>query len=430
MKYILLSMIAISLNWSILFAQTTTDNYTVQLAKMFSKDLFESNGVLFLEPVVRIVNATSNSRFFNSAYIPKKVDSPYFRIGIQTMTGFVSDELKKYNPVMPTEQFDINKVSNYIAYNPLNNQITRLDTAGLIRYIFLNMMYDGIYGTKKGAINVPKDASTALGTGDSRFTLPTDTLKMLFKNHPLYNLPFVPQNLKDSVEGYLNQFPQEFTLYGGSNLSTIAAGIPQFEIGSLYGTELLVRVIPPINLGQTIGDFAFWGIGLKHSLSQYFYSGNNDDLNYEQLKTKEPHDLAFQFVYQGTNLKNKVGVTQADLNALATIFNFNLNYSYFITKNINIFGGFAYQTISINSTYTYKLPVEIQWQLGLLEPGKHEPTPGFPGDNEPQTTELTIDDSNAKATIGVTGSFGNVDFILDYNFSKFDILGFGVQYRF
>lgn len=429
MKYLLTILFVVLITTIASFSQTQ-DNYTVQLAKMFSKDLFESNGVIFLEPVVRIVNATSNSRFFNSAYIPKKVDHPYFKIGIQTMTGFVSDDLKKYNPVMPSEKFDLNKVSQYVTYNPINNQITRLDTAGLIRYMFLNMMYDGIYGTKKGAITIPKDASTALGSGNTKFTLPTDTLKMLFRNHPLYGLEFIPQSLKDSVEGYLNQFPQEFTLYGGSSLSTIAAGIPQFEIGSLYGTELLVRVIPPINLGQTIGDFAFWGIGLKHSLSQYFYSGNNDDLNYEQLKSKEPHDLAFQFVYQGTNLENKVGVTQADLTALATILNFNLNYSYFITKYVNVFAGFAYQTISINSKYVYKLPVEIQWQLGLLEPGKHDPTPGFPGDNEPQTTELTVEDSNAKATIGVTGSYGNIDFILDYNFSKFDILGFGVQYRF
>ncbi|HRP02553.1 MAG TPA: hypothetical protein PLE30_07900 [Candidatus Kapabacteria bacterium] len=429
MKFVSIVLILSYILLNSAFGQSA-NSYTTQLAKLFSKDLLESNGVLYMEPVVRIVNATSNSRFFNSAYIPTNVESPYFRVGIQTMTGFVSDDLKSYNPSMPAESFSPDQVGKYIDYNILTNKITRLDTAGLIRYIFLNMMYDGIYGKHKGAISIPTNASTALGTGNTKFLLPTDTLRMLFKDHPLYNLSYIPQELKDSVEGYLGQFPQEFTLYGGNNLSTIAAGIPQVEIGSLYGTELLLRVVPPVKLSETIGEFAFWGIGLKHSLSQYLYSHSNSNLSFEELKTKEPHDLALQVVYQGTSLKNKIGVTQADMNALATIFNFNLNYSFFISKYLNVFAGVAYQTISIDTKYVYKLPIEIQWQLGLLEPGKHDPTPGYPGDNAPQTTELVIEDNSAKATFGITGTLGNIDFILDYNMSKFDILGFGVQYRF
>ena len=405
-------------------------NFTIELARQFSRDLFESNGVLFMEPVVRITNATSNSRFFNYAYIPTKSDNIYFKIGIQGMIGFVSDNLKRYNPSMPTQQFDLNDVSKYISYNPLTNQITKLDTAGIIRYIFLNLMYDGIYGSKKGAITVPTNASTALGSGNSKFLLPHETLKDLFRNHPLYSLPLIPQNLKDSVESYINQFPEEFTLYGGADLSTVFASIPQIEIGSLYGTELLLRFIPPVNLGQTIGDFAFWGVGLKHSISQYFYKEQFNDKNYFELKEIQPFDLAAQFVYQGTYLTNKVGVTQADLTANATILNANLNASYYLNKYINFFTGLSYQTISIESEYVYKLPVEIQWQLGLLEKGKHEPTPGYPGDNSPQKTKLTLDDSSLKWTIGFTASISNIDLIIDYNLSKFDIFGFGLQYRF
>jgi len=406
-------------------------SYTIQLAKLFSRDLFESNGVLFMEPVVRIVNATSNSRFFNSAYIPTSVGKPYYRIGLQSMIGFVLDDLKNFKPVMPSEQFDLNQVSKYISYNPISNQITRLDTAELIRYIFLNMMYDGIQGKYKGAISTPVSASTALGSGNTQFILQNDSLKMLFRNHPLYNLPFIPQSLKDSVEGYINQFPEEFNLYGGSNLSTVFAGIPQFEIGSFMGTELLVRLIPPVNLGATIGDFAFWGFGIKHSISQYFYKNNfNENSTYYEVKDKEPSDLAIQLVYQGTALSNKVGVTQADLKSNATILNLNLNYSYYFSKNFNIFSGVSYQSISIKSTYVYKLPVEIQWQLGLLEKGMHEATPGYPGDSQPQSTDLNLNDENFKFTLGLTGSVSNIDFIVDYNFSIFDILGIGIQYRF
>src|SRR5690606_25141205 len=126
--------------------------------------------------------------------------------------------------------------------------IKRLDTAGLIHYIFLNMMYEGTQGANAGLINVPSKASTALGTGDTEFILPHSSLEQLFIEHPLYNFPLIPQSLKDSVLAAIEQFPEEFKLYGGNNLNMVVAAIPQFEIGSLYGTELLVRVIPPVNL--------------------------------------------------------------------------------------------------------------------------------------------------------------------------------------
>jgi hypothetical protein len=303
-------------------------------------------------------------------------------------------------------------------------------------------MYDGIYGNHKGAIQTPESASTALGTGDTKFTLPRDSMQMLLKAHPLYSSSLIPKNIKDSVSSYLNQFPENFKLYGGTNLNTVVAGIPQFEIGSLYGTELLVRFIPPVNLGETIGDFAFWGIGIKHSISQYFdhgmvretesepQNGIDSPIDPTKHRHKSPFDLAVQFVYQGTHLKNKVGVTQAELTADATILNFNLQGSYHIHNILDVFTGVSYETISIDSKYFYKLPVEIQWQVGLLEPGKHDPTPGFPGDQDPQTTALTFSDTNVKWTIGLAKQIGPVAIFASFNLSKFNIFSGGLEYRF
>jgi hypothetical protein len=356
------------------------------------------------------------------------------------MVGFVDDGLKTYKPVMPSQQYDFNDIGKYGQYNIITKQFTNLDTAGLIRYVFLNMMYDGIYGNHKGAIKTPESASTALGTGNTSFTLPRDSMQMLFKAHPLYLL--IPQYLKDSISSYLNQFPEQFTLYGGTNLNTVIAAIPQFEIGSLYGTELLVRFIPPVNLGETIGDFSFWGIGVKHSISQYFESAsvrNSESSNSNGILSppnpnsnfnKSPFDLAVQFVYQGTHLKNKVGVTQAELTADATILNYNLQGSYKIENILDIFTGVSYETISIDSKYVYKLPVEIQWQLGLLEQGQHNPTPGYPGDQEPQTTALTFTDTNVKWTIGLAKQIGPVAIFAAFNLSKFNIFSGGLEYRF
>lgn len=124
-------------------AQQTSQDYTIELARLFSQDLFESNGVLYMQPVVKMINATSNSRFFSSAYIPKKVDKPYYRIGVQSMLGFVTNDLRSFTPVMPSREYDFLDLGEFIGFNILTGEITRLDTAKLIHYIFLNMMHDG-----------------------------------------------------------------------------------------------------------------------------------------------------------------------------------------------------------------------------------------------------------------------------------------------
>ena len=81
---------------------------------------------------------------------------------------------------------------------------------------------------------------------------------------------YLPKGLQDTILTTISQFPTNFTLPQGGNINTMIAGVPQIEIGSLWGTELLIRFIPPVNLGENIGDFAFWGLGLKHSITQYF----------------------------------------------------------------------------------------------------------------------------------------------------------------
>ncbi|MBX3042272.1 MAG: hypothetical protein KIT33_08965 [Candidatus Kapabacteria bacterium] len=425
MKKVLLCLI-LSIFTSNLNAQNSQD-YTIDLARKFSKDLFESNGVPFMEPVVRVINSTSNSRFFTQAYVPQKVKKPYFRVGIHGMSGLVNDDLKSFSPVMPSSEYRFEDVGRYIEMEGLN--IKRLDTAGLIHYLFMNMMYDGTKGANAGLIKVPQRASTALGTGDTKFELPHESLETLFKNHPLYNFPLIPQGIKDSVSAAIANFPEVFTLYGGNNLNMVFAAIPQFEIGSLYGTELLIRLIPPINLGETIGDFAFWGVGVKHSISQYFF--DEYDQTGELIPVyQRPFDMAVQVVYQGTYLENKIGVTQADLKANASLFSINFHASKSFENLFDVYTGISYETINITSKYKYLLPVEIQRELGLLDKDQEYPTPGFPGDTNPQTTELTIDASNLRWTIGIIKPIGNFDIFLDYSVSRFDILSGGIQYRF
>ncbi len=399
------------------FAQEVSP-YTIELARMFSRDIFDDNSIEYLSPMVRTVNATSNSGFFNDAYVPTSVDKPYFKISLHGMSGFVNDVDKYFTPKLSAREFNFNDVAEFAQYNIITKELTIKDTASLIHYFFQNILYDGLYGKHAGHIQLPEAASTVLGDKETYISLPKDNMKELVESHLLYGL--IPDEaLKQQLLDVVAQFPEQFTMYEGAGMNSITAGVPQLEIGSLYGTELLIRFIPQVNLGEYIGDFMFWGLGLKHSISQYF--NDNEENRF--------FDLAAQIVFQGTSLENEVGVTKAQLDANANIFSANIHASKSIRGWFDLFAGVAYDHISISGTYTYTLPIEVQRQLGMIDEGQEGPTPGFPGDTEPQVADMSLSENNVKAVFGIARDISNLRLFLDYNIGKFDILQFGISYK-
>jgi len=408
--------------------------YTIDLARNFSKDIFDLNGVPYLSPMVKAVNATSNSRFYTKAYVPRSVSKPYFKITVNGMAGIVRNSDKFYSPQLPMDSFSINKLTQYGTINinifdPSKSEIVIRDTAGLINYLFKTVLFDGY---KSGKIVPPKKASSILGKDTTQLHLDNAVLTELVQNHVIYQ--YLPQEIKDTLLNVMKQVPSFFTLPAGGNISTIVAGVPQIEIGSLYGTEFLLRVVPPLDLGKYIGKFAFWGFGIKHSISQYFtdFVQTSDGEIYEYA----PFDLALQVVYQGTNLQNKVGVTQSDLKANAQIWNANINISKSFDDIIDLYGGFSFDYIDIDARFKYFLPVETQMQLGLL---RYDPVldkimppepPEYPGDTKPQTTKINLINRSWKATFGLNKAFGYFSIFADYNISRFNIFSAGIQYKF
>lgn len=404
------------------------DDITIDLARSFSKEIFITNGIPYLQPLVEGVNAASNSAFFNSAYVPKKVDKPYFKISFVGMMGIVPNNKKTYIPALPTAEFSLDELSKYVDFSLTPPGISNIkDTVGLLSYAF--KVYAG-QGVKTGAITPPETAPTVLGNGKSVLIIPRNVLDSLVRSYPdILGKPlfeYFDDSLQANILNVISQFPEYYTLPEGANLSTIMLGVPQFEIGSFMGTEMLLRFIPPVNWGETIGDFAFWGIGLKHSISQYF--------------PKRWFDMAIQGIYQGTYLKNEVGVTNAEITANGNIWSANLQMSKHFEGILDIYGGFSYDLININSNYNFVLPVEVQIQLGLREVKQvgtdpdgnpifevQPPSPEYPGDTEIQNMNLILSDSQFKATLGLSKQFLNMKLFLEYNFGKFDVFAGGIQ---
>ncbi len=403
------------------------DSTTITMARMFGKDIFELNGVPYLQPTVEAMNATSNARFYNQSFVPSKVKKPYFRIGIHGMYGVVPSSKKTYAPQLPMHKLTSEEFGKYGSVDIINQTFSITDTAGLIYAVLKHMLYDGV---QKGSINVPGSAPTSLGNGKVAFDLPPDTLQKLFENLSVEGFkiyPYLPPEIRDSISKIFNSLPQFFNLPEGANINYLMAMVPQVEIGALYGTELLLRFIPPVNMGKDIGKFAFWGIGLKHSISQYFNDGDEPEQRY--------FDMAIQVVYQGTSLKNSIGVTNADLTADATMWDFNLQASKHFEGILDVYTGLSYDMIDIKSDYVYYLPIEMQWELGLIDKYNYdnpnfEPTPGHPGDQNPQKATISLNDANIKWVIGISKQIGPIGIFLDFNMGRFNIFTGGLEYRF
>lgn len=431
------------------FAFAKADSVTINLVRYFSRDIFGNNGTAYLKPMVEGINATSNSSFFSTAYVPKKVKKPYFKFGLHGMIGVVPSDMKTYTPNIPTEQFSLSELNKYMTFEWINGspQITAIpDTAALAYYALKTILYDAV---QAGDITVPTTSATVLGSENKNLYISNEVLRETMKKSPAY--AFLPQNFRDTLDKYIGQFPESFSLPKGANMNVFGAGIPQLEIGSLYGTEALIRFFPPVDMGENIGDFAFWGFGLKHSISQYFTTykpGYDTATSYESRQELEdtPFDLSIQAVYQGTSLKNKIGVTEADLDANATFWDFNLQFSKRIKNWINIYTGISYEHVSIDADYTYAIPWEMQIQLGmvtkkldaqgnpLIDPATgwpiYETNEEYPGDTQPQTSKIKIKDTNWKWIFGLSKDIGRFTIFADYNFSTFGIFSGGISYRF
>lgn len=409
-------------------AQDPTPKYnptTVAIARSLSRDLLGNNSTGFLTPLVTTSNATSNSRFFRSAHVPKKVDKPYFRFGIHAMTGAVRDDQKSFKPISPVGSKNDEFGAATQAFANLGS--TRDTTAliyGIIRYLFASGLEDPNSG-----ITFPTSSPTIFGKGEGSLTLnPIYFEQQLSGGDPLLTFAFnsLSNEQKDIVLNSIKGLPSAFPLPTGGDISQVFAGVPQFEIGSFYGTELLLRFIPPVKFDKNIGDFSFYGIGLKHSLSQYF--------------DEAPLDVAVQVVYQQTSLAQIVGFTKAELKADANIYDANLQFSKKFKDitpwfgDLEFFGGYSFEQFNIVSTYTYTLPVTLQKDLGLRVEKNGEivadPENGYPGDTEPQVAKGTIEDTNHKLILGVAKPIGPVTIAFDYSISRFNLFSLGLDFTF
>ena len=290
------------------------------------------NGKGYIKPFVNAYGTNFNSGLYNTA----KVLKPFrFGLNINMMLAFVPTEDKMFMPTRPDLSMEYNSETYFLYENPTDETAT-------------------VFG---------KDGVTIL---------------------PNLDLETIPG---------LDTSNLEIDLPNGANLPAVPLMVPQFNVGLPAGNELMIRGFPKYEISKDIGDVGFWGVGLKHSVSQYI--------------PLVPIDIAVQGVYQTLYVGDIIKLN-------------NLAFNAEISKRLlmwTLYGGLGFEQTKLKADYETEIMVY------------NEVSNAFAA--EPLDIDFEIDgDNNFRTTIGIRYSLLLLKLYADYTMSKYSVFNAGIGISF
>lgn len=182
-----------------------------------------------------------------------------------------------------------------------------------------------------------------------------------------------------------------FAFPGGFNLNSFAIAAPQLRIGSVFGTEALIRYFT-FNTGDTeLGNLTLFGFGMRHNVTQYLPPGF-------------PVDIAAGFFWQKFALGEN---TSGDDLLAVRAFTIGLQASTDIAVFFVPYAGLSYDTSKLEVAYTSEAS-------GLEEDIEIEFDPY-------ETVHLTL---------GLSFDFNFLKLFGEYNIASQNSLSFGAGFGF
>ncbi len=178
----------------------------------------------------------------------------------------------------------------------------------------------------------------------------------------------------------------QFAFPGGFDVGSFAITAPQLRVGSVFGTEAMIRFVA-VKVGDNdLGDISLFGLGFRHSISQY-------------MGPIPPVDLAASFFWQSFKMgENESG---EDLSKTNT-YSFGLQASKHIPPILTPYTGLYYNSYTMDVTYESEVT------------GEEDPI------------DLTFDDGYIQWTIGIELNLAILNAFVEYNVSSYNSLAFGL----
>jgi hypothetical protein len=177
----------------------------------------------------------------------------------------------------------------------------------------------------------------------------------------------------------------QFAFPGGFDVGSFALTVPQLRVGAVFGTEAMIRFVA-FRIGDSdIGDVSLFGLGIRHSLSQY-------------MGPVPPVDMAASFFWQSFKLgENESG---DDLTKTNT-YSFGVQMSKHFPPVFTPYTGLYYNSYKMDAEYESDVAGE-------------------------DIIDLTFDDGFVQWTIGVEFNIAVLNAYVEYSVSSYNSLGFGL----
>jgi hypothetical protein len=141
--------------------------------------------------------------------------------------------------------------------------------------------------------------------------------------------------------------PGGFLAYpGGFNVSNLPAAGLQIA-GSFYSTELMLRFFPNSQFSDV--EAGLWGIGLKHSISQWIPTS--------------PVDFAVQILYNNLSFEYVGDDIDDYVKTDSKNFAINAHASKTFESMFVVYGGLQYESSNMDMTYYFRDPNELYPQI-------------------------------------------------------------------
>jgi len=201
-----------------------------------------------------------------------------------------------------------------------------------------------------------------------------------------YDYTLSPYVIGTSVKGLL------------SDLSSLSVLTPQVTIGTLVGTNLILRYAPPFEISKKLGEFSCLGIGVQHNPKVWM-----------NLLSKIiiPVDISFSIFGQQMKLGEFIDASAYSVGANVSK---TIGLSFF---NITPYGGLFAEGSKLNVKYDFQID-----DTGNVPPIKID----FESKGE----------NTFRGLVGVNLHLGLIDLNADYNISKFSSFtaGLGASIKF
>ncbi len=180
-----------------------------------------------------------------------------------------------------------------------------------------------------------------------------------------------------------------FAFPGGFSLNSFTLAVPQVRVGSVRGTEALIRYIALDTGDVELGNVSLYGFGLRHSISQY-------------MDEPVPVDIAAGFFWQNFTLGDEL--------IDATAFTFGVQASKRMKAGIVLFE--PYVGLSVDS---FSMDVAYEYE----------------GEEETESIDLSFEsETGFRATVGASVTASIVGINAEYSLSDMNSFALGVSLGF